>query len=121
MPSFGTKSKERLAEIDPRLQEILNEAIKIMDFTVLCGHRGEVEQNKAFAEGKSKLQFPESKHNKTPSLAVDIAPYPIDWNDIKRFEYLCGIIEGIAHMKGIKVRMGRTFSFKDYPHIELVD
>lgn len=121
MPKFGSRSKQRLSECHPKLQEIMNEVIKIMDITILCGHRGEEEQNKAFNEGKSQLKYPQSKHNKKPSLAVDVAPYPIDWNDLERFNRMCGIIEGIAHMKGIRIRLGRDFSFKDYPHIELVD
>lgn len=49
------------------------------DITVLCGHRGELEQNKAFENKTSKLKFPYSKHNIFPSHAVDLAPYPIDW------------------------------------------
>ena len=45
-----------------------------------------------------------SKHNSYPSKAVDIAPYPIDWNNRKRFILLGGYVEGIAKMlkeKGI--------------------
>lgn len=30
---------------------------------VSCAYRGKEEQNKAFASGKSKLKFPESRHN----------------------------------------------------------
>ena len=50
---------------------------------------------------------------------MDVAPYPIDWNDIARFEIMCDKIEEIAKRLNIKIRMGRTFSFKDYPHVEL--
>lgn len=126
MPRFGSRSKKRLEECHPRLQEIMNELIKIMDVTILCGVRGKDEQNQAFNNGKSQLKFPQSKHNLDPhrnpdfSLAVDVAPWPIDWNDINRFERMCGIIEGIAAMKGTKIRLGRDFSFNDYPHIELI-
>ena len=121
MFKYGKRSKQRLETCDPRLQEIMNEAIKVMDISILCGHRGEEEQDKAFDEGRSQLEFPKSKHNKSPSLAVDAAPYPIEWSNIGRFDRMCGIIEGIALMKGIKIRLGRDFSFKDYPHIEFVD
>lgn len=120
MAKFGKTSLKRLQDLDSDLREILEEAIKIMDFSVLCTFRTKEAQNKAFNEGKSKLQYPESNHNTKPSLAVDVAPYPIDWEDLNRFERLCGIIEGIALMKGIKIRMGRDFSFNDYPHIEKV-
>ena len=60
---FGKKSLERLSTCNGLLQEILNEAINIMDFTVLWGHRDKEEQNKAFRDGNSKVKFPNSKHN----------------------------------------------------------
>lgn len=120
MYKFSKKSKEKLATCHPDLQKIANELIKIMDVTILCGHRDEEAQNKAFHKGNSKLEYPNSKHNQIPSLAVDIVPYPLNWSDIEMFQRMCGIIEGIAHEKGIKIRMGRDFSFKDFPHAELV-
>ena len=75
---YGRRSKERLETLDCRLRDVLMEAIKDMDITILQGHRGKAEQDKAFAEGRSKLKFPQSKHNRSPSMAVDCAPYPID-------------------------------------------
>jgi peptidoglycan L-alanyl-D-glutamate endopeptidase CwlK len=121
MYSFGTRSLQRLGECHPKLQEIMHELIKTMDVAILCGYRGEIEQNQAFVGGKSKLEYPKSKHNQKPSLAVDVAPWPIDWNNIHEFERMCGIIEGIAQSKGINIRLGRDFSFKDYPHVELLE
>ena len=121
MYKFGKKSLERLEQCHPDLQRIAHELIKEMDVSVLCGHRGEKEQNAAFVAGNSKLTWPRSKHNKLPSFAVDLAPYPINWKDIKRFNEMCDRIEIIAKKLGIKIRMGRDFSFKDYPHLELHD
>jgi hypothetical protein len=127
---FGKTSKERLETCHPLLQEILNEAIKYVDFSVLCGERGEAEQEAAVESGASKLNYPDSKHNSSPSLAVDVAPYPIDWDDIKRFAFLQGILIGIAMQKGIKVRSGVDWDsdgditdhkFMDWPHLELVN
>jgi len=121
MAKLGRKSLERLGTCHEDLQIIVHELIKVMDVSVICGVRGEQEQNKAFRDGKSNLQFPNSKHNRTPSEAVDVVPYPVDWKDIGRFERMVGAIQAIAIMKGIKIRVGADFkSFKDYPHIELV-
>ena len=129
MPIFGKKSKERLATCDDRLQIICNEAIKVFDFTVLEGHRDEETQNRLFWEGKSKLQFPNSKHNTSPSRAIDIAPYPIDWDDKERFGRLAGLMFGIAFKNGVQLRWGGTWSglegknksgFYDLPHFEIV-
>lgn len=130
MPSFGKSSQDKLATCDPRLQKVFNEVVKYFDCTVIEGHRGEEAQNKAFAEGKSKLKYPQGKHNKIPSLAADVLPYPIDWNDTNRMRYFAGFVVGIAATMGIKLRWGGDWnqntelkdnSFNDLPHFELVD
>lgn len=122
MPKFGKKSLERLATCHPDIQAIAHELIKEMDVTVICGHRNKEDQNKAYDMGKSKLRWPKGKHNSLPSKAMDIAPYPVDWDNIKGpggFSEMCKRIEKIAKRLGIKVRMGRDFSFKDWNHVEL--
>lgn len=119
--SFGPKSLERLATCHPDLQAICRELIKEMDVAVVCGHRNEREQESAFINGKSKLQWPRSKHNKFPSEAVDLCPYPLVWDDIARFREMCERIERIAERLKIKIRLGRDFSFADWPHLELHD
>lgn len=120
MSSFGKRSKSRLATTHSLLQEIMNEAIKEYDFSVLCGHRSKEDQNAAFDGGNSQLRFPKSKHNQMPSLAVDVGPYPIDWLDLDRFKHLGKIVKRIAEEKGIEVVWGGDWkSFKDYPHFEL--
>jgi peptidoglycan LD-endopeptidase CwlK len=118
---FGKRSLEKLETCHEDLQAIANELIKELDVTILCGHRGEKEQNSAFINGKSKLQFPNSKHNKLPSLAIDIAPYPIDFGNIGKFLDMCKRVERIAEKLGVKIKLGRDFSFKDYVHFELSD
>ena len=90
---------------------------------VICGHRNEADQNKAFSEKKSQLKFPNSKHNSKPSRAVDVVSGDgkvIDWKDIKAFEVLCLTIESVAEEMEIKIRLGRDFKFRDMPHLELI-
>lgn len=130
MPSFGKSSKAKLQTVDPRLRSILENAIQIMDFTVLEGHRGEEAQEKAFREGRSKARFGQSKHNSHPSQAVDIAPYPIDWEDVESFVLLAGVIKAVAFGMGLddQIRWGGDWDsdnrmqderFRDYPHFEI--
>lgn len=89
----------------------------VKDITVLCGFRGQKEQDQAFANGTSKKRWPDSKHNIIPdALAVDIAPYPLDWNDTKAFEALRRYAKGVAHGMGIHIR---TIDW-DLPHYELI-
>jgi peptidoglycan L-alanyl-D-glutamate endopeptidase CwlK len=130
MPKFGAASKRNLATCDPKIQRLLNEAIKYVDFSVTCGNRGGIAQTEAYENGFSSVQWPESKHNAMPSKAADVAPYAngILWDDLEGFTLLAGIIKGISLMLGINIRTGtdwdgdlvvKEHSFKDRPHIEL--
>jgi peptidoglycan L-alanyl-D-glutamate endopeptidase CwlK len=128
MGTFGATSKKHLSEAHPLLQELFEEVIKHYDCAIIEGFRSEDEQNKAFFAGKSKLKFPNSKHNKNPSLAVDAVPYPIDWNDNKRFYYFGGFVMATAKQLGIDVAWGGDWNgnnsfkdqvFHDLPHFEL--
>lgn len=115
MPKFSQRSLKNIAQCHPDIQRIAHELIKEMDVVVICGYRGEKEQNAAFARGTSKLRFPKSKHNKTPSLAMDVCPYPIDWEARAKFLEMRERMRKIADRLGIKVR----FISWDLPHIEL--
>lgn len=132
MYSFGRSSKAHLDTLDPRLQAILTEAIKIMDFSVVCGHRSNTEQARLLKEGLTQVGPGASKHNTYPSLAMDVAPYypgdKIRWRDIEAMCMLYGIIKGIAHMQGVNVRWGGDWdmdndrkdqTFDDVWHIEI--
>jgi len=128
MPRFGKRSKKRLATCDDRLQDLFKKVIKYFDCTVIQGHRGEAEQNQAYDAGRSKLRYPDGKHNADPSKAVDVAPYPIDWSDRDRFHYFGGFVLGIASQMGLKIRWGGDWDrdtqvkdnkFDDLPHFEI--
>jgi peptidoglycan L-alanyl-D-glutamate endopeptidase CwlK len=133
MPSFGAASEAQLVTCHPDLQRVLREAIKYHDFTVIEGHRGKAAQDAAVAAGNSKTPWPTSKHNATPSLAADCAPFPVDWSDtgsaLERFALLAGVIHTVAQQLGVKIRWGgdwnqnwdtRDEGFRDRPHFELV-
>jgi peptidoglycan L-alanyl-D-glutamate endopeptidase CwlK len=140
MPKFGKSSTERLATCHPDLQLIFNTAIRTVDCSVFCGHRNKLNQDKAFADGLSQVKWPNSKHNKFPSMAVDGGPYfpelkNTDWEDHKAFAvfagYLMRIADELLEKKLITHRLrwggdwdgdGRTNdqTFVDLPHFELV-
>lgn len=126
MPKFSKISKERLATCHPDIQAVCNELIKQYDFSVLEGRRGEQAQNAAYRNGTSQVKYPHSAHNKTPSLAVDIAPYPIDWDNISRFNEMIIRFDTVAKIlraEGVIdndfVYGGRWAKLKDWPHIEI--
>ena len=129
MPKLSTRSAAKLMTCDTRLQDVVKAAIARIDFTVLCGHRGEIEQNEAYERGFSKLKFPKSMHNSIPSKAVDLAPYPIDWKGLDRFKALMLIVKSEADRLEIKLRFGWDWNgnekaderFVDWPHVELAE
>lgn len=122
MPSFSSKSQQKLSTCEQPIQDLFNEVIKHVDCTILDGHRDEERQNKAFKEGNSKARFPQSKHNTYPSRAIDVIPYPVDWEDIPRFHEFAGLVKGLAISMNINIKWGGHFkSFFDGPHFQLED
>lgn len=104
----------------PKLIDLCHGILLEMDISILQGHRGEADQNAAFERGASQLRYPMSKHNQIPSRAVDIAPYPIDWQDIDRFKAMGELAKAVAAEQKIIIKWGGDWrTFKDYPHIEL--
>lgn len=130
MARFGKKSLKNLSEAHPQLQRLFKEVIKQFDCSIIEGHRGQKEQDDAFHAGRSKVKFPNSKHNSVPSMAVDVIPYPVSWEDKERFCLFAGYVLGIANSMSIKIRWGGDWngnkdmkdqSFSDLPHFELLE
>lgn len=139
MYKFGKRSLKKLNTCHIDLQSICNEVIQNIDFSILEGERTLEQQQIYFKEGKSKLDgvIKKSKHQSSPSMAVDIAPYPIKWNGNKaraRFYLLAGYMfqasEELYKQGKIthKLRWGGDWdsdkdfedqSFDDLPHFEL--
>ena len=128
MAKFGKASKQRLSTCHEDLQKVFNEVIKYVDCSILEGHRGAERQDRLFEEGKTKVKYPKGRHNASPSRAVDVAPYPIDWDDRERFHLFAGFVIGIARGMGITLRWGGDWNmnfevddnkFDDFPHFEL--
>jgi len=128
MPKFSKTSRENLSECDIRLQHIFETIIDIYDIKILCGHRGELEQEELYAAGKTKVHYPNSKHNASPSSAVDVVPYPVNWSDRERFYFLAGLVKGVAQSQDVSIRWGGDWdsdndfndnSFDDLCHFEI--
>lgn len=128
MPKFSKQSMKNLVTCHVDLQKIFQEVVKDFDCTVICGYRNQESQNEAYSKGYSKVTYPNSKHNTLPSLAVDVTPYPINWNDTNRMRYFAGYVIGIAHGMNIHLRWGGDWNsnfelkdenFFDFAHFEL--
>ena len=132
MPRLGKRSKKRLEGVDSRLIDLLERVCKYFDITVIEGKRSQERQDLLVKQGKSKTKF--GKH--VQGKAVDIAPYPIDWNARDDFHMLGGFVLGVANQMGLRVRWGgcwrydslyegqrttKTNNFDDLVHIEIKD
>ena len=98
--SYSFTSKTKLETCHPDLQTLFFYVSLNYENTIVCGHRGEQEQNEAFASGASQLKYPNSKHNSYPSMAVDAAPYEvnhIDWGKLQS-AYFAGYVKGMAEI-----------------------
>lgn len=142
--TYGLASRKKLDTVHPDLSRVMHMALRMSpyDLTIVWGFRNEDEQNRAFAEHRSKKRWPESKHNvigrdgRPMSLAVDFAPWcrlpdgsmGIPWNDTHAFAVCGGIIIGAAQTLGIPVRYGGDWdmdglttdqTLMDWGHVEL--
>jgi len=75
MNLFSVVSSGNLEQCHPYLQEVAIRVLEIINIAVDCGHRPQVDQEKAVREGKSKVHYPHSAHNSCPSLAFDLRPW----------------------------------------------
>jgi peptidoglycan L-alanyl-D-glutamate endopeptidase CwlK len=128
MPAFSQRSLSARAELHPKLQQIVDEAIKVVDFVILDAQRGRAEQEKAFRGGFSKAHFGESAHNFKPAVALDIVPFPIDFNNVAGFRQIAKVFVDTGKRLQIPIRWGGDWDmdgdwkderFLDWGHFEL--
>ena len=133
---WGLKSRLVYKTLDSRLQHYLDRSLQeVADISLVCGHRTQKEQNIAYysTPQRSKLAWPDGKHNKLPSLAVDFQPYPMPSRPEKLWAslaYTAGRIIQMAAEDGIIIRWGGDWdadgdltdqTFDDLFHLEIID
>lgn len=98
MAHFGKTSRIRLEGVHPLLQDIaLRVVLRHHDCSVIYGVRTEEEQTILVQKGLSKTM--DSMHliqEDGYGHALDLAPYPIDWDNTKRFYYFAGMVMAVA-------------------------
>ena len=122
---FGQTSLKRMDGVHPLLRECAERALSygVLDLTVppLGGLRTLDDQRKLVAKGAS--QTLNSLHRKQRSgygHAVDLVPYPVDWNNIERFAVASSLMFRAAMEVGAQIESGGHWkSFKDWPHYQL--
>lgn len=135
--TWSRRSKFIYDQLDPRLQVLMTRLRdEVADISLVYphgGHRDRDTQESLFASGASTLRYPDSKHNKKPSEAVDFQPYPYPRSEPKLWGalgYLAGRAFAIAQEEGFKIRWGGDWNgngdltdqnFDDLFHIEVLD
>lgn len=114
MAKFSKTSKDKLETAHKDLQTLFQYVITNFDCTVVHGHRSPEFQFELYKKGRSlidgewiitdKKQWVtncdgykiKSKHNESPSLAVDVAPYPTLYSDEDTIRHFAGYVLGVA-------------------------
>ena len=152
---YGRSSLARIGTCHPDMIRVLMEAERIspIDLTVIEGLRAQARQRALYAQGRTEpgrivTQIDgvsrRSKHQAVSkvsgepvsddhpdavSLAVDIGPHPLDWNDAFGFGVVYAVMMQAAVNVGVRIRGGADWDgdgdradqrFDDYPHFELV-
>ena len=136
---LSARSRTRLQGVHPDLIRVVERAIQLsrQDFTVLEGVRTLERQKQLYAQGRTKpgpkvTWTLNSRHFVDPKPgyghAVDLAPFPIDWSDLTKFDAISRAMFDAAKELGIAIRWGadwdrdgqpRERGESDSPHFEL--
>lgn len=135
---LGPKSVERLQGVHPTLQKIVMRAIQItkQDFMVLEGVRTPERQKELYAQGRTKpgnvvtwtLTSNHFKQRDGYGHAVDLVPWPVDWNTTSKFDEMARAMKQAAAEFKTNLRWGadwdqdgkpREKGESDSPHFEI--
>jgi peptidoglycan L-alanyl-D-glutamate endopeptidase CwlK len=151
---LGKRSLNALSGVHPDLIRVVKRAIEAttQDFMVLEGVRTVQRQRELYGQGRSAAELRavgvepalakptmqkvtwtlKSNHIARADgygYAVDLVPYPVDWNDLAKFDAIADAIMQAAAELGVSIRHGgdwnrngkrRERGETDSPHFELV-
>lgn len=145
MYHYGAGSTAKLDTVHPDVAAVMSLGLELSpyDITIIHGWRGKEVQNKAFEEGHSTKEWPNSNHNilgpdgEPLSDAVDFGPWcklpdgtwGIPWEDTHAFAVIGGVLLAAATQLEILMRYGGDWDMDgittdqilmDWGHIERV-
>lgn len=138
MFKLGKTSLERLTGVDERLVKVVKRAIQIskVDFSVLEGRRTIEQCYINYGKGRTAAQCVAKKvpaKYANPSAAkvtwlnnplgskhvigkaVDLVPYPLDWNDLAKFDAIAKAMFAAAKELGVTIRWGADWDADGKP------
>lgn len=130
---LGKRSLDNLKGVHPDLVKVVESAIELtaQDFTVIEGVRTAARQKELYAQGRTKpgnivtyVDGTKKKSNhqvKADGMghAVDIVPWPVDWNSSEKFRNIANAMKLAACQLGIEMQWGGEWKMIDMPHFEL--
>ena len=130
---LGKTSLARLQGVDETLVNVVKRAIEIseVDFSVLEGVRTLERQRELYAQGRTapgKIVTWTMKSRHIEGKAVDLVPYPLDWNDLEKFNKIKDAMFQAARELDVNLRWGadwdgdgnyREKGEYDSPHFEI--
>lgn len=133
---FSAVSNRNLNTCEYRLVMLANAVLGygLFDFGIIQGHRNEGKQNHHFNNKASRVQWPNSKHNSTPSKAFDFVLWldgrpTTSKKDLPSYYMAIGVFKVEARRLGFDVRSGGDWDgdwsvtdqkFNDLMHIEIL-
>ncbi|WP_439291469.1 M15 family metallopeptidase [Lonepinella koalarum] len=115
---FSQRSEKHLTGVHPDLVKVVRLALTLakQDFSVIEGVRTLERQKELVAKGASKTL--NSRH--LTGHAVDLVPYPVNWDKWSEFKQLADTVKQAAKQLNVPIVWGGDWtSFKDGPHFEL--
>ena len=139
---LSERSLNSLKGVNPSLVKVVERAIELteQDFLVLEGVRSKEQCYINYGKGRTAAQcsakgvpikYAQPNLSKVTWLnnplaskhvtgnAVDIVPYPINWNTISKFTTISKAMKQAAKELGVDLEWGGDWTKKDYPHFEL--
>jgi len=147
MASLSQRSLNALKGVHPSLVRVVKRAILItgQDFLVVQGVRTKEQMWENYGKGRTVTQcaikgvpaiYAKPSLAKVTWLsnpllsnhrvhadgyghAVDLCPFPVDWNDRRKFHVIASAMKQAALAEGVKITWGGDWGTPDLPHFEL--
>ncbi len=131
MYKLSKRSLDELKGVHPDLVKVVKRAIEItsQDFLVTTGVRTQEEQDALYEQGRTKpgpiVTWTRNSNHLPKSdgygYAVDLCPYPVDWDNVGKFTNIASAMLKAATELGVQMGWGGYYvKTKDYPHFELI-
>lgn len=134
MRIWGIRSQEVHDELHEKLAVVMTRVRdEVADISLIEGYRGQDRQSELYDSGESQVTWPNGKHNRSPSWAVDFQPHPMPKAEHKLWgalSYVAGAAIQIGIDEGLILRWGGDWNqngdttdqkFFDLWHLEIVE